>query len=94
LDVWPEDRKKSPERITKIIEALEFDLVKFHTEVDLLCEKGVDYLDAVIHWCEKNGIDIETIVPVIKKDQGIKGRLLNSAEDRNFIKKTTLLPEF
>jgi len=51
-------------------------------------------LDAVIHWCEKNGIDIETIVPVIKKDQGIKGRLLNSAEDRNFIKKTTLLPEF
>ena len=66
----------------------EFDIVLFVTQVDALCvEKDLDFLEAVVHWCESNDIEIETVVPVIKKDLVLKQRLTEAANRKNFLKK-------
>lgn len=48
--------------------------------------KNIEYIDAVIMWCEKNGIELEFIANVIKKDALIKSKIQNEAENLNFIK--------
>jgi len=65
----------------------EFDVEKFTFEVNLLCELDLDFLEAVVHWCEENSIEIETIIPIIKKDATLKARLTTVAEKKNFLKK-------
>ena len=65
----------------------EFDVDKFTSEVNLLCELDLDFLEAVVHWCEKNSIEIETIIPIIRKDATLKARLTTVAENKNFLKK-------
>lgn len=48
--------------------------------------KNIEYIDAVIMWCEKNGIELEFIANIIKKDALIKSKIQNEAENLNFIK--------
>jgi len=66
---------------------LEFNVEKFISEVNKLCELDLDFLEAVVHWCDKNSIEIETIIPFIKKDAALKARLSSVAEKKNFFKK-------
>jgi len=56
--------------------------------VDTFCiEKDLDFLEAVVHWCDTNDIEIETVVPIIKKDPILKQRLTDVATRKNFLKK-------
>ena len=73
-----------------MIQTIEFDLEAFKVEVNNLCEKGIGLLDSILTICEKNGIDIETISPLIKKDPELKSRVFVEAEKLNYIKKTRL----
>ena len=73
----------------------EFDIEGFKSQVNELCEKGVEFLDSVLTICEKNDIDLDTISPIIKKDPELKSRLFIIAENLNFIKKTLpAIPNF
>jgi hypothetical protein len=75
--------------------SIEFDIYKFKLEVDILCLRGVSFLDSVLTICDKNGIDLETISPIIKKDPELKSRAFLEAEKLNYIKKTSPeLPDF
>ena len=75
--------------------SIEFDIDKFKLEVDILCLRGVSFLDSVLTICDKNGIDLETISPIIKKDPELKSRAFLEAEKLNYIKKTSPeLPDF
>lgn len=53
---------------------------------------GTDYMDAIIHYCDKNGIEIESIAKYIKKNVVLKAKLQEEAEQMNFIQKTARLP--
>ena len=51
--------------------------------------KDVDYIDAVITWCEKNNLEVETAAYWIKKDSVLKAKIQIEAENLNIIKKTS-----
>ena len=66
---------------------------KFGIEIDRLASThNIDYMDAVIHYCEKNNIEIEAAASLIRGNQRIKARLRNEAEDLNFLPKRAKLP--
>lgn len=58
---------------------------RFHREVEKLVEGGADYIDAVIHWCERNGFEVEFAASMIKSNSTSKTKMLESAEKLNFI---------
>jgi Phage late-transcription coactivator len=59
---------------------------------DLRRSKNMEYIDAVVHWCEKNKVEIEYIAAYIKKDQTMKLKIQEEAENLNYMKKTARLP--
>ena len=70
-----------------------FDSNKFSTEIETMCRtKNIEYIDAVVHWCEKNKIDIEYIAGIIKKDPVIKSKIQAEAENMNVLKRSAKLP--
>ena len=65
----------------------------FVTEVEEIRSKSnMEYIDAVVHWCEKNKVEVEFIAAFIKKDLVFKSKLQEEAEYLNIIKKTARLP--
>lgn len=66
---------------------------KFVSEIEELCHsKNIEYIDAVVMWCEKNNLDIETAAYWIKKDATIKSKIQAEAEDLNILKRGARLP--
>lgn len=65
----------------------------FLSEIEDLCKNnGMEYIDAVLHWCEENKIEIELIANLIKKDNVLKSKIRVEAENLNFLKKGARLP--
>lgn len=58
----------------------------------LVNQHGLDYMDAVLHYCDKNNIEIEAVAPIIKANPKIKSGLRQSAENLNFMPKESRLP--
>lgn len=60
---------------------------------DIVTSTGADYIDAVVTWCNKNGVDVEHVASLIKKDAVLKSKLLANAENLNLMKtKSARLP--
>lgn len=55
-------------------------------------EKRLDYIDAVVYYCERSGIDIETAADLIKSNAKLKVKVRLSAEESNYLPKTASLP--
>lgn len=65
----------------------------FAEQIELIVkEKRLDYIDAVVYYCEKNSIDIETAADLIKSNTKLKVKVRLSAEDNNYLPKTATLP--
>lgn len=47
----------------------------------------INYIDAIVTYCEENSIEIETVSKLISKP--LKEKLKNDAIELNFLKKTT-----
>lgn len=43
-------------------------------------ENDMTYVEALIHWSEQQGIDIEVVAEAVKKDPVLKGKLQTEAE--------------
>jgi hypothetical protein len=50
----------------------------------------VSYLDAIVHWCEENEMEVETAAKLVSPL--IKEKMLVEAQDLNVIKKSARLP--
>lgn len=62
--------------------------VRFSTEVEsLVKDDEMSYIDAIIHYCDVNDIEIETVPKLISKP--LKEKLRFEAQQLNFIKKTS-----
>ena len=65
----------------------------FSAEIRTLCsEKKMECIDAVVHWCELNGVEIEFAASMIKLDPQMKSMIQVEAENLNILKKTAKLP--
>jgi hypothetical protein len=66
---------------------------EFIKEIDDLVKKSkIDYIDAVIFYCEKNNIEIETAASLIKSSSKIKAKIQNEAEEMNYLPRSAKLP--
>lgn len=65
----------------------------FIKEIETLCsEKNVEYIDAIVMWCEKNKIEVEIAAGWVKKDPTMKAKLQAEAENLNILKRGARLP--
>lgn len=65
----------------------------FVEEIETLCrEKNIEYIDAVVLWCEKNNLEVETAAFWIKKDSTMKSKIQAEAETLNILKRGAKLP--
>ena len=68
-------------------------IVEFTKEIEkLVVEKRMEYIDAVMYLCDKNGVDIETAASLIKSNAKLKASIQVEAENLNYLPKTKQLP--
>ena len=67
---------------------------QFAIEIEMVVkEKNINYLDAVMHYVEKNNIEVETAASLIKSSQILKGKVAAEAEELRLLKtKSARLP--
>lgn len=65
----------------------------FVEEVEKLCrDKNIEYIDAIVFWCQKNNLEIETAAYWIKKDPVMRSKIQLEAENLNILKRGARLP--
>ena len=61
---------------------------KFALEIEkIVAEEKCNYIDAIVHYCEVNGIEVDSITKLLSKP--LKERLKYDAINLNFMKKTS-----
>ena len=61
---------------------------KFAIEIEkIVAEDELNYIDAIIHYCESNNLEVESITKLISKP--LKERLKWDATRLNFMKRTS-----
>lgn len=65
----------------------------FSSEIySMIKEKDMDYIDAVVHWCDLYQIDVELAASLVKLDPNLLCEVQFDAENLNYLKKTARLP--
>ena len=74
--------------LEKAIESKFLSSAKFALEIEkIVIEEKVNYIDAIIHYCEINELEVEAITKLVSKP--LKERLKWDAIRLNFMKKTS-----
>jgi uncharacterized protein YeaC (DUF1315 family) len=61
---------------------------EFILEIEkLVKDKNIEYLEAVILYCEKNNLEVETVATIIKQNQIIKSKIQYEAENLKMVKR-------
>ena len=64
---------------------------EFYTKIqELVEETRLSYMDAVLHYCDQNGMEPETAAQLINGK--LKAQIREEAEELNFLPKTAKLP--
>lgn len=59
---------------------------------DLVWEHDISYMDAVLHYCEENNVEVEIFAKAIKSNEMLKAKLQSEAESLNYLPKSATLP--
>ena len=75
--------------LEKALESKFFCPSRFAQEIESLVHntEGMNYIDAIIHFCEKNNIDVESVPKLISKP--LKEKIKCDAQVLNFMKRTS-----
>ena len=74
--------------LEKAIESKFLTPQKFSMEIEkIVVEEGFNYIDAIVHYCQENNIDEESVSKLISKP--LKERLKWDATRLNFMKATS-----
>jgi hypothetical protein len=65
---------KTPESFIKDIE-------------NLVEEFDISYMDAILMYCENNGLEVETVSTLVKRSTTLKAKLQLEAEDLNLVRR-------
>ena len=78
------------DELAKVMESKFFCPARFAEEIETLVleNKAMNYIDAIVHFCEQNSIDVESVPKLISKP--LKEKLKHEAQQLNFMKKTSL----
>ena len=76
--------------LEKVLESKFFCPARFAQEIEGLVQINpeMNYIDAIIHFCEQNSIDVESVPKLISKP--LKEKLKCNATELNYLKKTSL----
>ena len=75
--------------LEKVFEKKFFCPSRFAQEIEVLVKENPDmnYIDAVIYFCEQNSIDLESVSKLISKP--LKEKIKYEAMELNFLKRTS-----
>ena len=75
--------------LEKVLESKFFCPSRFAQEIEKLVQVNVDmsYIDAIVHFCEQNNIDVESVPKLISKP--LKEKIKYEAMELNFLKKSS-----
>lgn len=75
--------------LEKVLESKFFCPSKFAQEIEALVHTNPDmnYIDAIVYFCDKNNIDLESVPKLISKP--LKEKIKCDAMELNFLKKTS-----
>ena len=77
--------------LEKVIESKFLTPQKFAIEIEkIVAVEDLNYIDAILHYCDQNGLEAETVKGLISAEN--KENLRNDAESLNFFPKTSKLP--
>ena len=74
---------------SKLLEDKFMTTARFSQEVEriVLNNKDMNYIDAIVHFCDKNSIDVESVPKLIPKP--LKEKIKYEAQELNFLKKSS-----
>ena len=75
--------------LEKVLESKFFCTYRFAQEIESLViqNSGMSYIDAIIHFCESNSIDLESVPKLIPKP--LKDKIKAEAMELNFLKRSS-----
>ena len=75
--------------LEKVMESKFFCATRFAEEIESLVLNNADmnYIDAIVFFCDKNNIDVESVPKLISKP--LKEKIKYDAQQLNFMKKTS-----
>jgi hypothetical protein len=75
--------------LEKILESKFFSAAGFAQEIETLVQenKDMNYIDAIIHFCDQNSIDVENVPKLISKP--LKEKIKYEAQELNFLKRSS-----
>jgi hypothetical protein len=75
--------------LEKVLESKFFCPSRFAQEIEILVQTNpeMNYIDAIIHFCELNNMDVESVPKLISKP--LKEKIKYEAMELNFLKKTS-----
>jgi hypothetical protein len=87
-DSFYEYSPKYEETLQQAIEDKFLTPSKFSLEIEkIVVEENMNYIDAICHYCEINGIEVDSVTKLVSKP--LKERLKYDAINLNFMKKTS-----
>ena len=75
--------------LEKILESKFFSSAGFAQEIESLVKDNehMNYIDAIIHFCDQNAIDVENVPKLISKP--LKEKIKYEAQELNFLKRSS-----
>lgn len=75
--------------LDKVLESKFYCPSKFTQKIESLVQTvpEMNYIDAIVHFCEKNGIDVESVPKLITKP--LKEKIKYQAMELNFLKRSS-----
>ena len=77
------------DELEKVLASKFFCPAKFAENIESLVleNKDMNYIDAIVHFCDQNNIDVESVPKLISKP--LKEKIKWDAQQLNFMKKTS-----
>ena len=81
--------KADGKNLEKLIENKFYCAKRFTEAIETLAHEkdGMSYVDAIVHFCEQNNIDVESVAKLITKP--LKEKLKGEAMELNLLKRTS-----
>ena len=75
--------------LEKVLEKKFFCPSRFAQEIETLVQvnKNMNYIDDIVHFCDQNSIDLESVPKLIPKP--LKEKIKYEAQELNFLKRTS-----
>ena len=75
--------------LEKVLESKFFCPTRFAQEIEqlVLLNKDMNYIDAIVHFCDQNSLDLESVPKLISKP--LKEKIKYEASELNFLKRSS-----